>query len=555
MSSGSFTSLTTSSNCILGSSSSNAHQLNGSLTIYNNGLTLNNSNITQTGSSQINTIAGSTTFNNSVTLNNGITNNIITIGQLTISYGYRAGLTASNYLQFDLPGVQTWYIWDNVECGLNLTVGGNTTFNSTITLNGGLNNNSTSNLYNLINLLNASKANLNCINFNNSSNSYSIQQIDNASNNYFRIGRTGYSDLVINSDGSVTVNGILNVNSALNFSGLINNGSSNFYSVVNLVSSSLTNANCINFNNGSNSYSIQQIDNASNNYFRLGRTGNSDVTINSDGTTSFNNSIFLPIVNGAYSLYFGYYLSQIGRCFANSNQMFFDFYSAFTFRYLSAKDGSTGLNSIFSITSGGISTPSTVTSNAISTNFITCNTIGFNYITIPSYYSSNYNLIGSQQIFYANTTSIVSQSPSFTAPITNVLSLTVGTTNTSTQLQNGIYNLQCSWVYYNSNTSNTMSFQWISYGISSSAATGYITVNDVCNEYRQETRTVPTNTYSQTNLNFALKFSTNICINTATDFPGNVIYFNAFAQYTGATGAQMIGTGQAATKFVFTRIG
>ena len=352
---------------------------------------------------------------------------------------------------------------------------------------------------------------------------------------------------------AVTFNG--GITNALNFNGLVNSGSTSLYSVLNLLSSSLTNANCINFNNGTNSYSVQQIDNASQNYLRIGRTGNSDVTINSDGSTSFNNNIFLPTVNGAYSLYFGYYLNQIGRIFAVTNQMYFDFYNIITFRYLSAKDGSTGLSSVFNIMSSGVSTNGTVSSNAVSTNFLTCNTIGFNYITIPTYYSTNFNLIGSQQIFYANTTNIVSQSPSFTAPITNVLSLTVGTTNSATQLQNGIYNLQCSWVYWNSNTSNTMSFVWIAYGISSSASTGNITVNDVCNEYRQETRTIPTNASSQTNLNFALKFSTNICINTATDFPSNVIYFNAFAQYTGATGCQMIGTGQAATKFVFTRIG
>ena len=219
MSSASFTTLTTSSNCILGSASTNAHQLNGSLTIYNNGLTLNNSNISQTGSSQNNTIAGSTTFNNSVTLNNGITNNNITIVQLSISYGYRAGVPTSNYLQFDLPNTQTWFLWDNFECAYNLLVNGTTTIN-------GLTNNSTSNFYNAMNLLNSTKANLNAINFNNGTNSYSISQIDNGSN-YLKIGRTGYNDLIINSDGSLTIGGNVSFTSSINTPSITS--SSTFY--------------------------------------------------------------------------------------------------------------------------------------------------------------------------------------------------------------------------------------------------------------------------------------------------------------------------------------
>ena len=367
MSSGSFTTLTTSANCILGSSSTNAHQLNGSLTVYNNGLTLNNSNIIQTGSSQTNTIAGSTTFNNSVTLNSGITNNIITIGQLTISYGYKQGALTANYLQFDLP-------------------------------------------------------------------------------------------------------------------------------------------------------------------------------------TSINNSLFLAQVNGVYSLYFGTVGSQIGRLFATASQMYFDFYNNFTFRYVSSLNGSSGLNLVFNINNSGISTNGSVIANIMNS------AIGYalSYSTIPSSYYSNYNLIGSQQVFFANTTNIVSQSPSFTAPITNVLIITIGTGPTN--LQPGIYNLQCSWIYWSSNTSNTMTFQWVSFGISSTSSTGNITVNDVLNEYKQETRTIPTNASSLQTLDFALKYSTNLTINT-NDFSANVICFNAFGQYIGATGAQMIGTGQAATKFVFTRIG
>ena len=546
MSSGSFTSLTTSSNCILGSSSSNAHQLNGSLTIYNNGLTLNNSNITQTGSSQTNTIAGTTIFNNSVTLNNGITNNIITIGQLTISYGYKAGALTANYLQFDLPGVQTWYIWDHVECALNLLVDGTTTTNAFI-------NNGTSNFYNIINLLNSTKTNLNYLKLNNGTNAFCIQQIDNGSNNYLRIGRDGQNDVTVaGSNGAVTINTPLTINNSLTFNSLINTGSSSFFSVINLVSSTFTNANNIIFNNSINSYQIQQIDNASQNYLRIGRYANSDIVINSDGSTSINNNLILPIVNGVYSFYFGTpATNQIGRIFGVASQMYLDFYNNFTFRYISSLNGSSGLNSIFNINGSGINTNGSVTANIMNS------AIGFalSYINIPSSYYSNYNLIGSQQIFYANTTNIVSQSPSFTAPITNVLSLTVGTTNSSTQLQNGIYHLQCSWVYWSSNTSNTMSFQWVSHGISSTASSGNISQNDVLNEYKQETRTVPTNASSLQTLDYALKFSTNICINTATDFPSNAIYFNAFAQYVGATGAQMIGTGQAATKFVFIRIG
>ena len=354
---------------------------------------------------------------------------------------------------------------------------------------------------------------------------------------------------------AVTLNG--GITNSLTFNGLVNSGSTSFYSVLNVLSSSLTNANCINFNNGTNSYSVQQIDSSGSNYLRIGRTGNSDVTINSDGTTSFNNSIFLPIVNGAYSLYFGYYLNQIGRCFANSNQMFFDFYSAFTFRYLSAKDGSTGLNSIFSITSGGISTPSTVTSNAISTNFITCNTIGFNYLSIPSYYSSNYMLIGSQQIFYptTNNISIVSCSPSFTMPITNIMILTIGQTNSSTQLINGIYNLKWDLIFWSANTSNTISMQWIDYGISTTLSSGTIVNNDYFNNYAQETRTIPTNSSLGLGLGFAVKYTVNLTINTL-DFPLNQIFFNVAAQYTGGTNLQVINTGsQTATKVTFTRIG
>jgi hypothetical protein len=542
MSSGSFTSLTTSSNCILGSSSTNTHQLNGSLTIYNNGLTLNNSNITQTGSSQTNTIAGTTTFNNSVTLNGGITNNIITIGQLTISYGYKQGALTANYLQFDLPGVQTWYIWDNVECALNLLVSGIATLN-------GMSNNGTTNFYNTISLLNAAKNNLNYIKLNNGTNAFCFQQIDNGSNNYLRVGRDGQNDITIaGSNGAVTINTPLTINNSLTFNSLINTGSSSFLSVINLISSTFTNANNIVFNNGTNAYNIQQVDNASQNYLRIGRYANSDLVINSDGSTSINNNLFLAQVNGVYSLYFGTIGSQIGRLFATASQMYFDFYNNFTFRYVSSLNGSSGLNLVFNINNSGISTNGSVTANIMNS------AIGYalSYSTIPSSYYSNYNLIGSQQVFFANTTNIVSQSPSFTAPITNVLIITIGTGPTN--LQPGIYNLQSSWIYWNSNSSNTMTFQWISFGISSTASTGNITVNDMLNEYKQETRTIPTNASSLQTLDFALKYSTNLTINT-NDFSSNVICFNVFAQYIGATGCQMIGTGQAATKFIFTRIG
>ena len=84
----------------------------------------------------------------------------------------------------------------------------------------------------------------------------------------------------------------------------MNSGVTNLYNVLSLLSTTLTNANTIVFNNGtSNSYFIQQVDNGAN-YLRLGRYGQSDLVINSDGSTSINNHLIMPN-NGTHSIYFG----------------------------------------------------------------------------------------------------------------------------------------------------------------------------------------------------------------------------------------------------------
>ena len=232
--------------------------------------------------------------------------------------------------------------------------------------------------------------------------------------------------------------------------------------------------------------------------------------------------------------------------------MYIDFYNQFLFRYTSAANDGTGMINQLTINSSGITTPGTITSNNISSN-----TIGISYVTVPISYLSNFSLIGSQQVFYANTTNIVSSSPSFNCATTNVLTLTIGTSNGPTQLQNGVYNLQCSWIYWNSNTTNTMSFQWVSYGISSNSGNGTIINNDILSEYKQEFRTIPTNASSLKTFDYAIKYSSNLTINTSTDFITNTIYFNVMAQYIGATGCQMLNSssgGIIGTKFVFTRI-
>ena len=319
MSSITATNLSVSGNASIGVGTS-THQVNGNVVFYNNPLTLNNSTITQTGNSSSNTISQPTTFTSDITVNGKITNasNIITIGNLTLSFGYKAGIATSNYLTYDLQNNQTHYFWDSVEVA---------------------------------------------------------------------------NQLICDS-------GISNTGT------FIQNGISNLYSVLNLLATNLQNSNCINFNNSNGgNYSIQQIDSGAN-YLRIGRTGNSDITINSDGSTSFNNNIFLIPTNGVYSLYFGVQsTNQIGRLFAVSSQMYFDFYNAFTFRYFSSKDGVTGLSSMLTINSSGISTPSTMSSNAVNTNYVTCNNISYNYVNVPGLNSSNLgytipNLYYAQNTYY-----------------------------------------------------------------------------------------------------------------------------------------------------------
>jgi hypothetical protein len=53
--------------------------------------------------------------------------------------------------------------------------------------------------------------------------------------------------------------------------------------IIGLVNTGLTNTNQIQFNNNTNTYTIQQVDNAGANYLRLGRNGFGDIVINSSG--------------------------------------------------------------------------------------------------------------------------------------------------------------------------------------------------------------------------------------------------------------------------------
>ena len=105
--------LNVTSNAVIGSNSSNNHQVNGNLKVYD-GITLNNSAITQTGN-VANTISSPTTFSNSVTLNGGITNNVLQLGPLSLAYNYLFNNPSPGILQYDLPGAQLHFFWDSMR--------------------------------------------------------------------------------------------------------------------------------------------------------------------------------------------------------------------------------------------------------------------------------------------------------------------------------------------------------------------------------------------------------------------------------------------------------
>lgn len=96
-------------------------------------------------------------------------------------------------------------------------------------------------------------------------------------------------------------------------------GSARLNSILYLNSSRLVNTNNIIFTNNTNAYSVQQIDNAGANFFRLGRNGYSDIVINSSGYVGIGTSAptYSFDVNGSIHsnthLYFG-----IGQCYVDS---------------------------------------------------------------------------------------------------------------------------------------------------------------------------------------------------------------------------------------------
>ncbi len=54
--------------------------------------------------------------------------------------------------------------------------------------------------------------------------------------------------------------------------------------IIGITNTGLTSSNQIQLNNGTNTYTIQQIDNASQNYFRLGRNGQTDIAVYGNGS-------------------------------------------------------------------------------------------------------------------------------------------------------------------------------------------------------------------------------------------------------------------------------
>jgi len=573
MSSASFTTLTTSANTIIGSSSSNSHQVNRQLSVYNN-LNLNNGYLTQTGSNT-NTLSAPTVFNSSVTLNGGITNNNLQLCQWNMSYGYRANIPTAGFLQLDLAGTQTVFFWDNVELGVNLIVDGNSTLYATTTIlnciiNGYLN------LYAGLNLMNASLSNANMINFNNV---HSMQHVDSAGQNYLRLGRSGFNDLKIDSTGVSVLNNLY-VGGSMTFTNVINNGYCNVYGGLNLMNSALQSINKISFNNGTgNGFYMAHVDDSGLNKYVVGRVAagvgyfdlsvggsdgtvtvgynaiiNGSATINNDLT--LNSSLVIPS-NGVWSLYFGNKTNNIiSRYFSNSTGAFIDFYNTLTYRYCAAKDNVTLINKL-TITSTGI----TVTGDVNCSNYVYASLVqsaGYilNYLSVPSYYTSNKSVIGSNQIFYPLTNIDLPSTggSNFIMQGYPVLQLGIGSTYIAgSQLQHGIYSLKCDWRFINGNSSNTVSMQWAGFGCSSSPSL-FNYDNTFFNEYKQEQRTIPTNSLLQSSLAYAVHFSTSHVLNTAIDFPSNTIYFSAHACYIGGTGLYMWNTGVAATKFTFTRI-
>ena len=79
--------------------------------------------------------------------------------------------------------------------------------NVNLGLNGGYVGIGTPNPYSMLSLYSAIYSNAAAINFNNpNNNSYTMQLVDNAGANYLRLGRDGYSDLVVNNNGNIGIN-------------------------------------------------------------------------------------------------------------------------------------------------------------------------------------------------------------------------------------------------------------------------------------------------------------------------------------------------------------
>ena len=196
---------------------------------------------------------------------------------------------------------------------------------------------------------------------------------------FLRVGGGGIA-------GNVYINGNVGIRTNNPTRALDVSGTLRINSDFTLNSTRLTNSNYIIFSNNTNSYAIQQIDNAGENYFRMGRNGFGDIAISSTGnvgigtatptarldvagaitasglitangglTAGGSTSISVPN-NGASSYYCGTNGSGANiRMFGNGTDAFIDYYGQFNYRSVSS-NGGTVLATPFTINSVGLAT-------------------------------------------------------------------------------------------------------------------------------------------------------------------------------------------------------
>ena len=465
---------------------------------------------------------------NIITFNNNANSYVIQQIDSTGQNFLRIGRTGFNDIKIDSTGVNILN---------NLTIGGS------LTLTGSITNNA--------------------INIGNLNISYGLKRYT-ATNNCIQFDLAGNNNLFFFWDG-VEIENNLTING-----NLISNSVSNFYSGINLNNSSFQSTNKIYFNNNTNGFYITHTDDNSKNQLSIGRVtagiGYYDFLISGiDGTTTIanntilngicnlNQSLILPIINSSYSIWFGVAssINNVMRIFASSTSAYVDYYNTLIFRYYSAKDNSTGQKTVMTLTQNGITLNGNL--DCYYTSGIHCfsaNGYTLNYVNIPSTYSNGIgNIIGSQLIFKPT-----SQVSMVSTTYNQIMSLTIGTSATSTQIPFGIWNLKIEICFWTSNTSNTISFNdYLYYGISSITGSAPNWNLDIYYYKVFETRTLPTNFSSTYGLDMCLKYVGNVVINT-NECQTNNLYLSAYCGYTGGTGIYVTNQGLSSTKLTFTRI-